>query len=86
MIASGHGNRGPLAGRARLGRRRQVRRAAWTLWLSFAVFWVIQTGIIWRGMNAVRRFENWAAPGRPGGVRGGPGRRPCPVGPATARE
>ena len=34
----------------------------WTLWLSFAVFWVIQIGIIWRGMNAVRRFENWAAP------------------------
>jgi nucleobase:cation symporter-1, NCS1 family len=34
----------------------------WTLWLSFAVFWVIQVGIIWRGMDAVRRFENWAAP------------------------
>jgi nucleobase:cation symporter-1, NCS1 family len=34
----------------------------WTLWLSFAVFWVIQIGIIMRGMNAVRRFENWAAP------------------------
>jgi len=34
----------------------------WTLWLSFAVFWVVQIGIIWRGMDAVRRFENWAAP------------------------
>ncbi|RZQ60371.1 NCS1 family nucleobase:cation symporter-1 [Amycolatopsis suaedae] len=34
----------------------------WTLWLSFAVFWVIQMLIIWRGMEAVRRFENWTAP------------------------
>jgi NCS1 family nucleobase:cation symporter-1 len=34
----------------------------WTLWLSFAIFWVIQIGIIWRGMDTVRRFENWAAP------------------------
>jgi nucleobase:cation symporter-1, NCS1 family len=34
----------------------------WSLWLSFAVFWVIQLGIIWRGMDTLRRFENWAAP------------------------
>ena len=34
----------------------------WTLWLSFAIFWVIQVGIIWRGMDTLRRFENWAAP------------------------
>src|SRR6266568_6766363 len=34
----------------------------WTLWLSFAVFWVINIFIIMRGMDAVRRFENWAAP------------------------
>jgi NCS1 family nucleobase:cation symporter-1 len=33
-----------------------------TLWASFAVFWVIQLLIIWRGMEAVRRFENWTAP------------------------
>jgi NCS1 family nucleobase:cation symporter-1 len=33
-----------------------------TLWVSFAVFWVIQMLIIWRGMDAVRRFENWTAP------------------------
>jgi NCS1 family nucleobase:cation symporter-1 len=33
-----------------------------TLWASFAVFWVIQMLIIWRGMDAVRRFENWTAP------------------------
>ncbi|HET6500349.1 MAG TPA: NCS1 family nucleobase:cation symporter-1 [Amycolatopsis sp.] len=34
----------------------------WTLWLSFAVFWIGQLLIIWRGMEAVRRFENWSAP------------------------
>ena len=34
----------------------------WTLWLSFAIFWVIQMAIILRGMNTLRRFENWAAP------------------------
>ncbi|MFD8499534.1 NCS1 family nucleobase:cation symporter-1 [Amycolatopsis sp. NPDC059657] len=34
----------------------------WTLWLSFGVFWVIQMLIIWRGMEAIRRFENWTAP------------------------
>lgn len=34
----------------------------WTLWLSFAIFWALNILIIVRGMNAVRRFENWAAP------------------------
>jgi nucleobase:cation symporter-1, NCS1 family len=34
----------------------------WTLWASFALFWVIQMAIIWRGMETLRRFENWAAP------------------------
>ena len=34
----------------------------WTQWLSFAVFWFLNILIIWRGMDAVRRFENWAAP------------------------
>jgi NCS1 family nucleobase:cation symporter-1 len=34
----------------------------WTLWLSFLVFWAINIFIIVRGMDAVRRFENWAAP------------------------
>jgi NCS1 family nucleobase:cation symporter-1 len=34
----------------------------WTLWLSFAVFWVVQMLIIWRGMEAIRKFENWTAP------------------------
>ena len=34
----------------------------WTLWLCFGVFWVVQMLIIWRGMDALRRFENWTAP------------------------
>ena len=34
----------------------------WTQWLSFGVFWLINIFIILRGMNAIRRFENWAAP------------------------
>ena len=34
----------------------------WTLWLSFFVFWALNILIIVRGMNAVRKFENWAAP------------------------
>jgi nucleobase:cation symporter-1, NCS1 family len=34
----------------------------WTLWLSFIIFWAINIFIIMRGMDAVRRFENWAAP------------------------
>jgi NCS1 family nucleobase:cation symporter-1 len=34
----------------------------WTVWLSFAIFWAINIVVILRGMDAVRRFENWAAP------------------------
>jgi NCS1 family nucleobase:cation symporter-1 len=34
----------------------------WTMWLSFAVFWLVQMALIWRGLDALRRFENWAAP------------------------
>lgn len=34
----------------------------WTLWLCFAVFWALQMGIIWRGMEAVKRLESWGAP------------------------
>ncbi|GAA5153054.1 NCS1 family nucleobase:cation symporter-1 [Pseudonocardia eucalypti] len=34
----------------------------WTMWLSFAVFWAFQMLLIWRGIEALRRFENWAAP------------------------
>ncbi|HEY7264559.1 MAG TPA: NCS1 family nucleobase:cation symporter-1 [Trebonia sp.] len=34
----------------------------WTMWVSFAAFWLLQMALIWRGINALRRFENWAAP------------------------
>ena len=34
----------------------------WTMWLSFGVFWLVQMALIWRGIDALRRFENWAAP------------------------
>ena len=34
----------------------------WTLWLSFLIFWLINIFIILRGMDTIRRFENWAAP------------------------
>lgn len=34
----------------------------WTLWASFLVFWAVQLVIIMRGMDTLRRFENWAAP------------------------
>src|SRR5256712_1394593 len=50
LFGSGWANSGMVAGQH------------WTLWLSFAIFWAINILIIMRGMNAVRRFENWAAP------------------------
>src|SRR6266496_4033385 len=34
----------------------------WTQWLSFGVFWLLNIYIILRGMDTLRRFENWAAP------------------------
>ncbi|MFF3842977.1 NCS1 family nucleobase:cation symporter-1 [Streptomyces sp. NPDC001930] len=34
----------------------------WTLWLCFVLFWVLELAIIYRGMETLRRFENWAAP------------------------
>lgn len=34
----------------------------WTEWLSFIVFWLFEMYIIVHGIQAVRRFENWAAP------------------------
>ncbi len=34
----------------------------WTTWVSFAIFWVLQMAIIWKGMEAIRKFENWAGP------------------------
>jgi NCS1 family nucleobase:cation symporter-1 len=48
----GHGwlNAGTIAG------------TPWTQWLSFLVFWLIEVAIITRGMETLRRVENWAAP------------------------
>ncbi|MEV8589240.1 NCS1 family nucleobase:cation symporter-1 [Streptomyces sp. NPDC051180] len=34
----------------------------WTLWLCFVLFWALELAVIHRGMDALRRFENWAAP------------------------
>lgn len=34
----------------------------WTMWASFAVFWVLNMVIVLKGMSALRRFEAWAAP------------------------
>jgi len=33
-----------------------------TEWISFLLFWSLNILIIYRGMDLVRRFENWAAP------------------------
>lgn len=33
-----------------------------TEWLSFMLFWGLNILIIYRGMNVLRHFENWAAP------------------------
>ena len=34
----------------------------WTLWLCFAIFWALNIMIILWGMEAIKRFEGWAAP------------------------
>ena len=34
----------------------------WTMWLSFAIFWALNIVIILWGMEAIKKFENWAAP------------------------
>ncbi len=31
-------------------------------YIAFAVFWVVQVAIIWRGMEAIKYLESWAAP------------------------
>ena len=33
-----------------------------TEWLSFLVFWSLNVAIVYRGMDLLRRVENWAAP------------------------
>jgi NCS1 family nucleobase:cation symporter-1 len=40
----------------------QYAAQPWSLWLSFLIFWGLNIVIIWRGMDTIRRFENWAAP------------------------
>jgi len=40
----------------------QFASQPWTLWLSFLIFWALNILIIVRGMDTIRRFENWAAP------------------------
>ncbi|MYW66770.1 nitrate reductase [Streptomyces sp. SID8379] len=40
----------------------QIGGYPWTLWLCFVIFWVLELAIIYRGMDTLRRFENWAAP------------------------
>jgi nucleobase:cation symporter-1, NCS1 family len=40
----------------------QFAAQPWTMWLSFAIFWALNILIILRGMDTIRRFENWAAP------------------------
>lgn len=40
----------------------QVGGNPWTLWLSFALFWLIQVAIILWGMEGVRKVQVWAAP------------------------
>lgn len=32
------------------------------MWLSFALFWALNILIVYRGMEALRHFENWSAP------------------------
>jgi len=34
----------------------------WTAWLSFAIFWALNMIIVLWGMEAIKKFENWAAP------------------------
>ena len=53
---------GALAGKGWTAATPVLFGFAWTQWLSFAIFWILEMAIIVRGMNALRRFENWAAP------------------------
>ena len=35
---------------------------SWAVWLSFLIFWALNMFIVVRGMDTIKRFENWAAP------------------------
>jgi nucleobase:cation symporter-1, NCS1 family len=34
----------------------------WTMWLCFAIFWALNIIIVVWGMEAIKKFESWAAP------------------------
>jgi NCS1 family nucleobase:cation symporter-1 len=34
----------------------------WTMWLCFAIFWALNMVIVLWGMEAIKKFESWAAP------------------------
>jgi NCS1 family nucleobase:cation symporter-1 len=40
----------------------QIGGYAWTHWLCFVAFFLVEIGIVLRGMDTLRRFESWAAP------------------------
>ncbi|WP_236653527.1 NCS1 family nucleobase:cation symporter-1 [Streptacidiphilus melanogenes] len=40
----------------------EIAGTPWTQWLSFLLFWLIEIAVITRGMETLRRVENWAAP------------------------
>lgn len=39
-----------------------LKDAPWMVGVCFMIFWLMNLWIIWKGMNAVRWFEGWAAP------------------------
>ncbi|MFJ6935055.1 NCS1 family nucleobase:cation symporter-1 [Streptomyces sp. NPDC101132] len=41
---------------------RHIAGQPWALWVCFLLFWALELAIIHRGMETLRRFENWAAP------------------------
>ncbi len=49
-------------GFAELGGRAQVAGIEVSHLATFLMFWVMNIAIVYKGMNAVRVFENWAAP------------------------
>jgi nucleobase:cation symporter-1, NCS1 family len=53
---------GAIAGHSWWTTAAHVGGYPWTQWLAFAIFWVAEMVIIVRGMDTLRRFENWAAP------------------------
>lgn len=52
---------GKLAGTGWVNAAR-IAGQPWTMWLAFLLFWGLQMFLIWRGIEGLRRFENWAAP------------------------